>query len=542
MGWLGLVVLAPALAAMAVWWRGERWSEAAAAWIGVAASAVSLVVAWLIRVTRDASAVYAGEVDNEWIPALDIHWHLGMDGISYCLVLLTTALSGLCCLTLARERSADEPSQPGRRPLIVLILVIESATLGVFTSLDLVLFFIFFELALIPMWFVIAGWGDPHDPAGRRRAATRFLLFTVLGSALMFIGFIGVAWQAETFQIDALTFREAAFTGTLNTLLAVAITLGLAVKTPILPLHIWLPDAHAKAPTVGSVLLAGVFLKLGAYGFVRILVPVMPVQAEQIGPWLAAFGVAGIVYAALACLRQSDLKRLVAYSSVGHMGFVALGVGTLTDSGMTAAVFISVAHGLITGLLFFLAGWLKERYGSSDLAALGHGLYARSPWLAAAFCFGCIASIGVPGLAGFWGEMLALRGAYEVGPAMDRAGAWTLLGIAALGIVLTTAYFVGLMRRLLQGEPSQDETIRHLWSDDPQHDDQASEDSRRIARPQVTYRLGGAEADAEPPDLDRAQRITVGILVVSIAVLGLVPGLLSSIIEQAMPWILGGVR
>jgi NADH-quinone oxidoreductase subunit M len=539
MGWLSLVVLAPALVAMAVWWRGERWSEADAARIGVAASAVSLVVAWLIRVTRDASAVYAGEVDNEWIPALDIHWHLGMDSVSYCFVLLTTALSGLCCLTLARERFADEPNQPGRRSLIVLILVIESATLGVFTALDLVLFFIWFELALVPMWFVIAVWGDPHDPAGRRRAATRFLLFTVLGSALMFIGFIGVAWQADTFQIDALTRSVPAFTGTLNMLLAVAITLGLAVKTPILPLHIWLPDAHAKAPTVGSVLLAGVFLKLGVYGFVRILVPILPVQAEQIGPWLAAFGVAGIVYAALACLRQSDLKRLVAYSSIGHMGFVALGIGTLTESGVTAAVFISVAHGLITGLLFFLAGWLKERYGSSDLAALGHGLYARSPWLAAAFCFGCIASLGVPGLAGFWGEMLALRGAYDVGPAMDRAGAWTLLGIAALGIVLTTAYFVGLMRRLLQGEPSQAELIGHLSSDDRQRVDQTSEDSGPIVERQVTDQLHEAEA---APDLDREQRITTGILVVSIAVLGLVPGLLGSIIEQAMPWLLEGVR
>jgi NADH-quinone oxidoreductase subunit M len=514
MSWLSLVVVAPVLAAAAVWWRGARWSEVDAARIGVGASAVSLVLAWLIWLTRDASAVYAGEVDHEWIPALDVHWHLGMDGVSYCLVLLTTALSGLCCLSLARQQSDDEPDHPGRRPLIVLILVIESASLGVFTALDLVLFFIAFELALIPMWFVIAGWGDPHDPAGRRRAATRFLLFTVLGSALMFVGFIGVAWQADTFQIDELASRTVAFTGTLNTLLAVAIALGLAVKTPILPLHIWLPDAHAKAPTVGSVLLAGVFLKLGTYGFVRILVPVMPVQAAQIGPWLAAFGVAGIVYAALACLRQSDLKRLVAYSSVGHMGFVALGIGTLTQSGMTAAVFISVAHGLITGLLFFLAGWLKERYGTSDLAALGHGLYGRSPWLAAAFCFGCIASLGVPGLAGFWGEMLALRGAYEVGPTMDRAGAWTLLGIAALGIALTTAYFIGLMRRLLQGEPTPEPA------------------------PEPTN--GGELAVAV--DLDREQRVTTGILVVSVVVLGLVPGLLGGIIGQAMPWILGGVR
>jgi NADH-quinone oxidoreductase subunit M len=540
MGLLTIVVVAPALAALVIWWRADRLSDVDAARIGVGVSAVSLALAWLVWLVRDASAVFAGEVDHEWIPALDVHWHLGMDGVSYCMVLLTTTLSGLCCLALART-STDAGAPTGRRSLVGLVLVIEAAALGVFTALDLVLFFVCFELALIPMWFVIAGWGDPHDPAGRRRAATRFLLFTVLGSALMFVGFIGVAWQAETLQIDELAQTTPAFTGTLNTLLAVAIALGFAVKTPIVPLHIWLPDAHAKAPTVGSVLLAGVFLKLGAYGFIRILVYVMPLQAAQIGPWLAAFGVVGIVYAALACLRQSDLKRLVAYSSVGHMGFVALGIGTLTESGITGAVFISVAHGLITGLLFFLAGWLKERYGTSDLAGLGHGLYARRPWLAVAFAFGCLASLGVPGLAGFWGEMLALRGAYEVGPAMERAGAWTLLGIAAVGIVLTTAYFIGLMRRLLQGEPSAPRLISHLWSDDPRRGDQSSDDSGRIARPQVTDqpRESGAEDEI---DLDREQRIVTGVLVVTVTVLGLVPGLLSGVIGQAMPWIVGGVR
>jgi NADH-quinone oxidoreductase subunit M len=536
---LTLLVVAPALAALAIWWRADRWSDVDAARIGVGVSALSLVLAWLVWLLRDASDVYAGEVDVEWIPALAVHWHLGMDGVSYCLVLLTTTLSGLCCLSLARTPTGDD-APTGRRSLVGLVLVIEAASLGVFTALDLVLFFICFELALIPMWFVIAGWGDPHDPAGRRRAATRFLLFTVLGSALMFVGFIGVAWQAETLQIDALINSAPAFTGTLNTMLAVAIALGLAVKTPILPLHIWLPDAHAKAPTVGSVLLAGVFLKLGTYGFVRILVPILPVPAAQIAPWLAAFGVAGIVYAALACLRQSDLKRLIAYSSVGHMGFVALGIGTLTESGLTAAVFVSVAHGLITGLLFFLAGWLKERYGSSDLATLGHGLYARSPWLAVGFAFGCLASLGVPGLAGFWGEMLALRGAYEVGPAMDRAGAWTLLGIAALGIALTTAYFVGLMRRLLQGEPSgAPELVRHVSSDDPQGGDQGADDSGRAVEAQATDQLDESRADVDA-DLDREQRIVTGVLVVTVVVLGLVPGLLSGIIGQAMPWILGG--
>jgi len=526
---LTLVVIAPALAALLIWWQGKRWSDIDVARIGAAVSAFSLITAWFVWLTRGESVVHAGETDYEWIPALDIHWHLGMDGISYCMVLLATVLSGLCCLSLARPPSREAAHQPDRRSLVVLILVIEAASLGVFTALDLVLFFICFELALIPMWFVIAWWGDPHDPAGRRRAATRFLLFTVLGSALMFVGFIGVAWQTDTLQIDAITWRTASLTGTLNTLLAVAIALGLAVKTPVWPLHIWLPDAHAKAPTIGSVLLAGVFLKLGTYGFVRILVPILPVPAEKIGPYLAAFGVAGIVYGSLACLRQSDLKRLIAYSSVGHMGFVALGVGTLTASGLSAAVFISVAHGLITGLLFFVAGWLKERSGSSELSTLGSGLYGRMPWLAMAFAFGCLASVGVPGLAGFWGEMLALRGAYETGPAMNEAGAWTLLGIAAFGIVLTTAYFVGLMRRLLHGEPVPAVSVG------------AAPATATDAGTVETDTDTDTEAEAEP-DLDREERVVCIVLVVSVVVLGLIPGMLSGPIAQAMPWIIGGVR
>jgi len=547
MNLLTLIVIAPAFAALLIWWQGRHWTPIHAARIGAGASALSLVAAWLVWVSRGATTVHAGEVDYEWVPALQIHWHLGMDGISYCLVLLTAVLSGLCCLSLARQPANDESALPDRRILIMLVLVIESASLGVFTALDLVLFFIFFELALVPMWFVIAGWGDPHDPAGRRRAATRFLLFTVLGSALMFVGFIGIAWQVGTLQIDTLTLQAPSLTGTLNTLLAVAIALGLAVKTPIWPLHIWLPDAHAKAPTVGSVLLAGVFLKLGTYGYIRILIGILPVPSEEIGPWLAAFGVAGIVYGSLACLRQTDLKRLIAYSSVGHMGFVALAIGTLTASGLAAAVFISVAHGLITGLLFFLAGWLKERHGSSDLRALGSGLYARTPWLAVAFAFGCIASMGVPGLAGFWGEMLALRAAYETGPTMNDAGAWTLLGIAALGIVLTTAYFSGLIRRLLQGapRPAPAELIRHLGHDDPPTRVGSLVARQRIVGAQVTdqLRVAEEEPEADPDaDLDREERVVTGVLAVSIVALGLIPGLLSVPIAQAVPWIIGGVR
>jgi NADH-quinone oxidoreductase subunit M len=356
------------------------------------------------------------------------------------------------------------------------------------------------------MWFVIAWWGDPHDPEGRRRAATRFLLFTVAGSALMLVGFVGLGAHTGTLQLPELAEAAPTLTGSLELALALAIALGFAVKTPVWPLHIWLPDAHSAAPTVGSVLLAGVFLKLGTFGFVRVLVPVLPQPMGRLAPWLGALGVVAIVHAALVCLRQRDLKRLIAYSSVGHMGFVVLGVATMTDAGLAAAVYASVAHGVVTGLLFFLAGALKDRHGSTNLERLGGGMYARTPWWAVAFGFTALASLGLPGLAGFWGELLALRGTYEAGldgSVLPRATAWTLLGLAALGVALTTAYFTGLLRRLLQGAapPAGDGTVDR--------------------------------------DLDARETVVVAVLALAALGLGVLPFLLLDPIEQALPWILG---
>jgi len=332
--------------------------------------------------------------------------------------------------------------------------VVEGSSIGVFASLDLLLFFVFFELALIPMWFVIAHWGDPNDPDGRRRAATRFLLFTVTGSALLLVGIVVIAIEAGSLQI-------ADVQGTHSVLAASLIAIGLAVKVPIVPLHTWLPDAHGKAPTVGSVLLAGVFLKLGTYGLIRLDVQMLPESTARIAPYLAAAGVVGIIWAGLVCLVQDDLKRLVAYSSIGHMGFVVLALATMTEAGVTGAVFGSVAHGLVTGLLFFLAGGLKDVHGTASLTALGRGLYERARWFAVALLVAGLATMGLPGLAGFWGEFLALRGAYEEG-ALDRTLAWTLLGVATIGIVLATAYVARFVRMLLQGEPAPADTGRDL--------------------------------------------------------------------------------
>jgi NADH-quinone oxidoreductase subunit M len=414
----------------------SRLTGRRAAVTGVVASLASLIL--LALIPRGGTAETWGELDHAWIEPLGARLHVGVDGISLPLALLTAFLTLLCCVWLLR---------PDTSPLLVaLLLVVAAASIGVFVAMDLLLFFVFFELALIPMWFVIARWGAGGDEA--RRAATRFLLFTVTGSALLLVGIVVIGLRADTLQIDEIR-------GTESLLAASLIALGLAVKVPLVPLHTWLPDAHGRAPTVGSVLLAGVFLKLGTYGLLRLDVQMLPESTARIAPVLGVVAVIGIVWAGLACLVQDDLKRLVAYSSIGHMGFVVLGLATMSHTGIAAAVFGSVAHGLITGLLFFLSGSLKERHGTASLRELGRGLYERAPWRAVAILVGGLATMGLPGLAGFWGELLTLRAAYEPNLGLDdRALSWTLLAIATAGIALATAYVVRFARSLLQGEPT----------------------------------------------------------------------------------------
>ena len=416
--------------------------------LGIAVLGSVVTFGWSIWLTLLAgSSLGDTDFDEAWIASMDVRWHLGVDGISIPLILMTTLIAACCLLSLIKHA----PQCGGRVSLAMLLLVIEAGVLGSFLALDMVLFFVFFEVALIPMWFVINSWGDEHDPVGRRRAATRFLIFTVLGSALMLVGFMLVRSLTGTFDIAEIA---ASYTPSGSTAVAASllIGLGLAVKTPLWPLHIWLPDAHAKAPTVGSVLLAAVLLKLGAYGFVRFWMPVTSVDWDG-APVVAALAVIGIIYAALACLAQTDLKRLIAYSSVGHMGFVILAVATFTVGGVQAAVYASVAHGLITGLLFFVAGAIKDRYGTTDLARIRE-LYGRVPRLGGVFAFAAIASLGLPGLAGFWGEMLAIRAAVDQSAALPGGTFAVLAVIAAFGVILTSAYFLAVMRGMLQGAPA----------------------------------------------------------------------------------------
>ncbi|MEU0255638.1 NADH-quinone oxidoreductase subunit M [Streptomyces sp. NPDC006184] len=423
---------------------------------GVTVTGVILVAAVVLALgfDHDHPSKMQATTDISWIPALDVRIHLGTDGISLPLLVLTALLTFLCAL----YSYFKPPTGPSPKAYVALLLLLESGTLATFAVLDLLLFFLAFETVLVPMYFLIARWGGE----GRTRAAWKFILFTLLGSVVMLLGLLLIGIKAGTFDMVALaTDNGRSLTASVQVIAVLAIGIGLAVKTPMWPLHSWLPDAHTAAPTVGSVLLAGVLLKMGTYGFVRILLPVAPHGFHTFAPYLAAFAVVGIIYGSLACLAlarrgaRGDLKRLIAYSSVGHMGFVLLGIATMTPTGVNGALFANIAHGLITGLLFFLVGGVKDRTGTTDLDTLAQGtggaLYGRAPRLGGLLAFGAVASLGLPGLAGFWGEMLALFGSFRPAAGLSRPAFLTFMAIGAFGTLLTAAYMLIVVRRVCMG-------------------------------------------------------------------------------------------
>jgi NADH-quinone oxidoreductase subunit M len=442
-----LVPLAGALLLLVAGPAAERW----AVWAGVVFQSVGLLLTVLVmvRFSREQAESMQLVVDTEWIPELLVDFRIGVDGISLPMIALTSLL-GWCAAVYTVRRVPD----PGRaRAFVGLLLLLQVGMLGTFLALDLILFFVFFEVVLAPMWFLIAFWGSGES----RRAANTFILYTVLGSVVMLVGFLIVI--VETGSSDMVALAQglgAQMSGTTQMAAALLILGGLAVKTPMWPFHTWLPDAHTAAPTVGSVLLAGVLLKMGTYGMVRIAVPTLPDAMVQIAPYLAAFAVIGILYGALASYGQSDLKRVIAFSSVGHMGFVLLGISTLSLAGVNAALFGNVAHGIITGLLFFVVGGIKQRTGTTSFDHLPRGLYSSAPHLGFLLGFAAVASLGMPGLAGFWGEFLALFGAFR--PLLPQQVFYrVMLVLAAIGMVLAAAYFLRVLRRVGQGPAPEKE-------------------------------------------------------------------------------------
>ncbi|MEU3753573.1 NADH-quinone oxidoreductase subunit M [Streptomyces olivoreticuli] len=422
--------------------------------VTVTGAVLALSVALAAGFDHGHPARMQATTDISWIPALGIRIHLGVDGVSLPLLVLTALLTFLSALYSYFKM----PAGPSPKAFVALILVLEAGTLASFAVLDLMLFFLAFEMVLIPMYFLIARWGGE----GRERAAWRFILYTLLGSVVMLLGLLLIGIKGGTFDMVALaTDNGSGLSHTTQVIAVLAIGIGLAVKAPMWPFHSWLPDAHTAAPTVGSVLLAGVLLKMGTYGFVRIVLPIAPGGAHTFAPYLAAFAVVGILYGSLACLAlarrgaKGDLKRLIAYSSVGHMGFVLLGIATLTPTGVNGALFANIAHGLITGLLFFLVGAIKDRHGTSDLDALsgatGAALYGRAPRLGGLLAFGAVASLGLPGLAGFWGEMLAMLGSFHPADGLSRPAYLTYMALAGFGTLLTAAYMLVVVRRVCMG-------------------------------------------------------------------------------------------
>ena len=390
--------------------------------------------------------------DVAWLPELGLRLHLALDGVSVPLVLLTVVV-GVLVVVLARDSMPE-----GGSPATVLgcLLLVEGGALATFAARDAVLFFVAFEVVLIPMWVLITRFGDPHDLRARREAGHRFLLYTVIGSTLMLIGILVLVTSAGTSDFSELLSAGAELPRGRQLTIALLLTVGLAVKVPVFPLHTWLPSAHTIAPTVGSVLLAAILLKMGTYGLVRLPLASVPEGFAVIAPWLAIAGVVGIIWGALVCLVERDLKRLIAYSSVAHMGFVVLGIASGTEVGLQAALYGNLAHGVISALLFVVVGGLKSRWGSVDLGRVLPALREVAPHRGFFLILGLAAALGLPGLAGFWGEFFAIVAAWQPADLSDIAVLRTCAVVAAIGGLLAAAYSLRVANLLWVGDAVSD--------------------------------------------------------------------------------------
>ena len=439
---LSIIIFLPLVGALVLLiLPGERLQKWWALLIGLATFAVSclLWVGW-----RNGEAGMQFIEAAPWVPQFNIEYLVGVDGLSLLLVLLTTLITVLVLIF------SWEGISQRLRSYLALMLLLEAGMVGVFVSLDLILFFVFWELTLIPMYFLIGGWGDPNGTYNFRGrivpwrvyAAVKFFIYTMLGSALMLVAILVLYFQAQPHTFNLLELQKMQLAPNLQIWLFAAFALAFAIKVPLFPFHTWLPDAHVAAPTGGSVILAAVLLKMGTYGFVRLCLPLFPSASNTFMPWIAALAIIGILYGAMVALVQKDLKSLVAYSSVAHLGFVVLGIFALNTQGIAGATLQMVNHGLSTGALFLLVGMLYNRRHTRMLADFG-GLWKQMPIFGILFVVVALSSAGLPGLNGFVGEFNILLGIFQTQRAFAVFG--------TLGIILAAWYLLWAVRQMLQG-------------------------------------------------------------------------------------------
>lgn len=404
--------------------------------IATAIAAIPVVLtAWVCWLFNQTSSQVQFMEKIDWIPALGISYFVGLDGLGLPLVIITTILS-LLSLSISWKVNLRV------KEYFALFLILEAGMLGVFMALDLFLFYIFWELVLVPMYFIIGIWGGPR----KEYAAIKFILYTIIGSLIMLLGFLGLYFAAEphTFNILELSQKEHLFKNTfVANMVFLALYVGFAVKIPVWPFHTWLPDAHVEAPTAGSVILAGVLLKMGAYGFLRVSLPILPESAKYFAYMLAVLGLINIIYGAFVAMAQTDLKKMIAYSSISHMGYVLLGLAALTPTGLNGALMQCFTHGIITGSLFILVGVIYDRTHLRDINAFG-GIGKVVPVYTTLMGLAVMASLGLPGLAGFIGELLCFLGAFPVFS--------TITAMAVLGILITAVYLLWMYRQIFFGD------------------------------------------------------------------------------------------
>jgi len=437
--WLVLLPVAGSVLVLAMGKGREPLVRQVALGVSLVTFVLSLVLWWQFN---PASADYQFEESLPWLPDFGISYHLGVDGISLLLVVLTTFLTPIALLC------SWESIEKRVREFSFFMLFLEAAMIGVFLSLDLFLFYVFWDAMLIPMYFLIGVWGYER----RIYAAIKFMLYTMTGSVLMLVAIIWLAYYHQTvtgeLSFDLPALMRLSIPGGPQTWLFLAFALAFAIKVPLFPFHTWLPDAHVEAPTAGSVILAGVLLKMGTYGLLRFAFPLFPQAAMHYAPYLAGLAVIGIVYGALVAMVQPDMKKLVAYSSVSHLGFVVLGICAMNVNGAQGAVYQMLAHGVSTGGLFLIVGMLSDRRHTRAIAEYG-GLKAVMPKLVAASLLITLASVALPGMNGFVGEFLILLGSYRGAFDVDRAPYYT--AVAATGVILSAVYMLWMFQRVNYG-------------------------------------------------------------------------------------------